>query len=97
MIVRIVKMKFREGGAEEFRKIFHSSKKLIRESRGCIFLELLQDNEDENRFITYSVWSSEKDLDRYRESDLFKETWSKAKAMFSEEPVAYSMNRVEKA
>jgi quinol monooxygenase YgiN len=97
MIVRIVKMKFKPGNAEEFKKIFHASKKKIRDFRGCIFLELLQDLNDENLFMTYSVWSSEKDLNRYRESELFQETWAKAKAMFAEEPVAYSMDRVEKA
>jgi heme-degrading monooxygenase HmoA len=97
MIVRIVKMKFREGGAEEFKEIFQGSKKMIREFRGCIFLELLQDIKDENLFMTYSVWSSEHDLDRYRQSELFKGTWSKAKALFAEEPIVNSMTRIEKA
>ncbi|MBX9851038.1 MAG: antibiotic biosynthesis monooxygenase [Cytophagaceae bacterium] len=96
MIVRIVKMTFREGAEKDFIKIFQGSKKQIRESRGCIFLELLQDKDQPNLFITYSVWSSEKDLERYRDSDLFKDTWAKTKALFGGEPEVHTMERIEK-
>ena len=97
MIVRIVKMTFRVGTEKDFIKIFQGSKKQIRESRGCIFLELLQDKDKPNLFMTYSVWSSDKDLDRYRDSELFKETWAKTKALFAGEPEVHTMERIEKS
>ena len=97
MIVRIVKMTFREGTAEQFKEIFHGSKNRIRESRGCIFLELLQDNENPNLFMTYSVWSSQSDLDKYRDSELFKTTWAATKALFASPAEVHSMHRIEKA
>src|SRR5205809_618894 len=97
MIVRIVKMTFREGTAEEFKAIFNGSKKKIRDFKGCIFLELLEDFKNPDLFITYSVWSSEHDLERYRESELFKETWAKVKVLFVASPEVHSMKRIEKA
>jgi (4S)-4-hydroxy-5-phosphonooxypentane-2,3-dione isomerase len=97
MVVRLVKMTFKEGKAEEFVSIFQHSKKKIRDFRGCIFLEVLRDTADPNVFFTYSVWSSEDDLNRYRDSELFKETWAKAKALFAKDPEAYSTKRIDKA
>lgn len=90
-------MTFRKGEGEEFKKIFNASKKSIREMRGCIFLELLEDLNDADLFFTYSVWSSEDDLNRYRHSDLYKEIWPKTKALFAAEPEVHSMKRIEKA
>lgn len=97
MIVRIVKMTFQEGKAEEFAGIFHRVKNKIKIFRGCIFIELLQDIEDPNIFRTYSVWSSEADLERYRHSDFFKETWGSVKVLFAKPAEASSMRRVEKS
>jgi hypothetical protein len=90
-------MTFKEGTATEFKKIFVTYKNRIRESRGCIFLELLEDTNDPNLFMTYSVWSSEADLERYRNSEIFKEVWPQAKTLFAKEPEAQTMKRIEKA
>jgi heme-degrading monooxygenase HmoA len=90
-------MTFLEGKAEEFAGIFHRVKNKIKTFRGCIFIELLQDIEDPTIFRTYSVWSSEADLERYRHSDLFKETWASVKVLFAKPAEASSMRRVEKA
>jgi autoinducer 2-degrading protein len=97
MIVRIVKMTFQEGKAEEFGQIFHKVKNKIKTFRGCIFVEILQDLQDPNIFMTYSVWSSEADLERYRNSELFKDTWAIVKVLFSKPAEASSMKRVEKS
>jgi len=96
MIVRIVKLTFQEGKADSFIEIFQKTKKHIRDMRGCIFLELLQEKGDPNSFMTYSVWSSDEDLERYRNSDLFVETWGKIKGMFAKPAEARTMDRIEK-
>jgi heme-degrading monooxygenase HmoA len=43
-----------------------------------------------NIFFTYSFWQSQNDLEKYRNSALFKEVWSKTKKMFAEKAQAWS-------
>ena len=91
MIVRIVKMTFRTDGIKEFTDLFHERRQTIRNFPGCTHLELWQDSTHENVFFTYSMWQSETDLDHYRFSDFFKETWGKTKALFADKPQAWSV------
>lgn len=94
MLVRIVKMSFHSEHTEKFLDIFEQKKLLIRNSPGCHFLELYREKEDSNIFFTYSYWNSEKDLNRYKNSILFKETWSKTKILFNKRPEAWSVDKV---
>jgi heme-degrading monooxygenase HmoA len=86
-------MKFRDAEIENFVILFEERKLLIRNFSGCNHLELWQDANDKNIFFTYSIWKSESDLNHYRFSEFFKDTWSKTKALFSEKPQAWSMNQ----
>ena len=62
MITRIVKMTFEPDSVPEFLAIFEASKHLIRNSKGCTQLDLLNDAADKTIFFTYSVWESEAHL-----------------------------------
>ncbi len=92
MIVRIVQMTFRQDKVTEFRKLFEERKETIRNFNGCTHLELWQDKNHQNTFFTYSHWNSETDLDHYRFSEFFKDTWGKTKALFETKPQAWSVN-----
>jgi heme-degrading monooxygenase HmoA len=92
MIVRIVKLTFREEEIETFKQVFEDSKDKIRNFPGVLYLELLQDTKQNNVFCTYSHWNSENDLENYRHSDLFKNTWAKTKPLFKSKPEAWSSN-----
>ncbi len=94
MFVRIVKMSFQEDKIEVFLENFHSSKTEIRNFKGCLLLELYQDKQQENQFFTYSYWTSEADLENYRNSDLFKNVWAKTKKLFNEKPQAWSLDKI---
>ena len=95
MIVRIVKMEFKKESIDDFKALFDSKKILIRSFPGCTYLEFLQGTEaKDNVFITYSHWNSEEDLNNYRYSELFKETWSETKKMFSKKPEAISFQKL---
>ncbi len=96
MIIRIVKLHFQADKVEEFLKIFEASKQKIRAFEGCQRLELLQEAENPSCFMTYSWWNSTADLEMYRHSELFKSTWAKTKVLFSDRPLAWSMNQIEK-
>jgi len=91
MITRIVKMTFQPEFIIQFQQLFEERKEKIRNMPGCIYLELLQEVKDGNVFFTYSNWEAEADLEYYRNSELFKDTWQKTKALFAQKAEAWSM------
>lgn len=95
MFIRIVKMQFQADRIADFLANFSDSKFKIRSVQGCLFLDLYQDKKEKNIFFTYSGWESEKDLDQYRNSELFNRLWSETKTMFTDKPQAWSLDRIE--
>ncbi|MGI9545160.1 MAG: putative quinol monooxygenase [Cyclobacteriaceae bacterium] len=94
MLIRIVHMTFQPDKVPEFLALFEASKPMVRHFTGCHHLELWQDQNDENKFMTYSHWDSEAALNRYRDSELFAGIWKQTKALFSDKPRAYSLESV---
>lgn len=90
LIVRLVRMTFLPEKVDDFLQLFNRVAGYIRSFPGCHRLELLADITDECVYTTYSVWDSEHDLEEYRLSPLFDETWRVTRAMFSESPTAAS-------
>jgi len=93
MIIRVVQMTFKPEEVDAFLKLFDERKDLIRGFEGCRHLELWQDATASNVYFTYSHWDNEEALDKYRFSDLFKDTWARTKALFAEKPQAWSVNQ----
>jgi len=91
MIIRIVKMTFQEDRIIDFTNLFEERKQLIRNFKGCTHLELWQDSAQKNIFFTYSRWQKQADLDHYRFSEFFKDTWAKTKQLFADRPEAWSV------
>ena len=94
MIIRIVKMTFRPEAVTDFLHIFEGVKDHIRAFEGCERLELLQHLDDSHVMFTYSWWNTPEDLEAYRQSALFSETWLKTKALFGGKPEAWSVNKM---
>jgi quinol monooxygenase YgiN len=95
MLIRIVRMTFQPEKVADFLDIFNQSKDKIRARAGCHRLELLRDLDQPNVYMTYSYWGDVQALNDYRDSELFKTTWAKTKILFSDKPVAYSVERLE--
>lgn len=93
MIIRIVKMNFIPEKVNEFLEIFDESKELIRNMPGCSHLELLNDVNEKNVFFTYSYWSSENELNNYRNSEVFAKVWAKTKILFIAKAEAWSVEQ----
>lgn len=91
MITRVVKMTFKPESIQAFKDIFYASQKLIGSFEGCRRVDLMRDLNNECVFFTLSYWDSEEDLNSYRQSYLFKNTWSKVKPLFSEKAEAWSL------
>jgi heme-degrading monooxygenase HmoA len=94
MFVRIVKMGFTEEGITPFLENFEQVKQDIRNFPGNRFLELYRDRNDPQVFFTYSYWETEADLERYRKSDLFCETWAFTKQFFRQKAEAWSVDKL---
>ena len=91
MLLRIVRMTFQPDQIDEFTSLFDSVSKKIRNFDGCSYLKLMRDHNHHNIFVTYSKWESQTHLDEYRNSELFKNTWVKTKALFADKPAAFSL------
>ena len=91
MIKRIVKMTFREGEIDRFLQIFDRSSGHIRAFPGCRHLELWRCTAPANVLFTYSYWEDEDALERYRHSELFRDTWKQTKVLFEARPEAWSV------
>lgn len=94
MIKRIVKMTFRADATDAFEAIFKDSSPFIRQFKGCQHLELWRSADNAQVYFTYSFWESPEALYNYRQSDLFKQTWAKTKALFDEAPDAWSVTQL---
>jgi heme oxygenase (mycobilin-producing) len=94
MIIRIVKMTFRENELASFKQLFEERKNLILAFEGCTHLELWQDKAQPSIFFTYSWWDSEEHLNNYRQSHFFDDTWSLTKQKFAAKPEAWTVERV---
>ncbi len=91
MLVRIVRMIFQEEKVSDFQAFFDAKKATIASFPGCEKVELLKDASLPNVFYTLSHWSRETDLENYRSSAFFKETWTHTKTLFAGKPEAYSL------
>jgi quinol monooxygenase YgiN len=84
MYVRIVSVKIQSGMVEEFRDIY--SKEIIPalgETKGCTFAYLTENMQEENEFLSISVWEDKSFADEYEANGRFEELTSKVKHTFS--------------
>ena len=94
MIIRIVKMTFKQEEIASFKLLFEERKLLIRNFEGCTHLELWQDKTHSNIFFTYSWWDSEEHLNNYRTSHFFDDTWMLTKQKFAAKPEAWTVEMI---
>jgi len=86
-------MTFKAAEVPVFLALFEERKALIRHFEGCRHLALWQDAQDAHVFFTYSHWDSEAHLNKYRFSELFKDTWLHTKALFLAKAEAWSVQQ----
>jgi heme-degrading monooxygenase HmoA len=90
-LLRVVRMSFKPDLLPEFLAMFQETQPKIATMPGCLGVELKQDIAQAHVLYTLSHWRSESDLNAYRQSTLFLETWAKTKAMFQDKPQAFSL------
>lgn len=95
MLIRVVRMYFKEEHVQDFLKIFEESKDRIRNFDGCLKLELLQDYNQKHILTTYSYWRDSKSLNNYSTSAVFMQNWAQMKKYFSRRPMAFSCIKLD--
>lgn len=91
---RIVKMHFAIDKVPQFKTLFAGVKSQIAAFEGCLYLELWGDKGNPCVFFTYSIWQSEGHLEKYRQSELFQNTWAATKILFAAPPQAWSLEQI---
>jgi quinol monooxygenase YgiN len=91
MIIRIVRLTLQADKIDAFLQNFEENKQKIRHFEGCTHLEVWRDVHNPAIFCTYSHWISEEYLEKYRNSDLFKNVWAFTKKLFADKPIAFSV------
>lgn len=84
-------MHFREEELEGFLEYFEQIKGQIENMPGLVNLKLYQDDTNKNILFTMSSWLNQKNLDQYRNSELFATVWPKTKALFAHKAEAWSL------
>lgn len=87
-------MVFQPGQSGTFEQIFLTTRDRIQSSPGCVSVDLWKDLKQPDTYMTYSIWHAEADLNRYRDSELFKETWSRVKPLFSAPAEVHTMEKI---
>lgn len=88
-------MSFELEKVEKFKSIYELNWHKIKGFEGCLHVELLQDRSSPSIFFTYSNWESEKHLNNYRDSIVFKTVWASTKVLFNQKPEAWTLNVLE--
>lgn len=95
-IQRLVRMSFQPDRIPDFMDVFETSKEKIRNFPGCIALNLIVDIEDSSVIYTSSIWRAVEDLENYRNSELFIQTWRKTKIHFKEKAQTSTFNVIHR-
>ncbi len=85
MFVRIVSLKIQEGKLEEFKKIY--SEIIIPELKsvtGCQYVYLIESINEEDEYISLTIWDSKEDADNYESSGKFNQLVGRIKHTFSQ-------------
>lgn len=92
MIIRIVKLEFKEDKIQSFLDFFETIKEKVNSFPGCEGMKLVQDIKHPTIIMTYSHWETEDALNSYRYSETFGEVWPVIKPWFKERPEAWSLD-----
>ena len=95
MIIRIVRMHFREEETEAFLAIFRANREAIRNFPGCTYMDLMRDVNSPATLVTISHWNGSDDLEAYRASSLFRSVWSRVRPLFARKPEAFTVEPIQ--
>jgi quinol monooxygenase YgiN len=85
LYVRIVSLSIQEGKQDDFKKIYTNEIiPALLATKGCRYAYLTQSVQDDNGFISVTIWDSKNDADLYESSGKFKDLVDKVSHTFSQ-------------
>lgn len=96
MITSIVKMRVKPACSVDFQKLAQAMSDEIRTTDGCSHFDLFNDKKNKSIFFAYSIWASEKHLEKYRKSVFNQTLWPKVKEFLAARPVAWTVENILK-
>ncbi len=93
-LLRIVRLEFPQERIADFQQVFLSSRSFIESMPGCEGVELRQELDKPGVFFTVSHWHTVDNLNYYRDSDKFVETWKTIKPWFIAKPQAWTLEKI---
>lgn len=96
MIKRIVRLTLKDNTSKAaFEEIYNRRNPHKNGVQGCHDVKVMKDVNEENIYYTVSTWESNDDLEAYRHSDYFKETWPMVKAHLATRAKAFSLMEID--
>ena len=92
MIIRIVKLEFKEDKIDDFLLFFEKIKQNVNRFDGCHGMQLFRDLKNTSIVFTYSQWDSEEALNNYRDSETFGKVWPTIKPWFRNKAEAWTVS-----
>lgn len=77
----------------KFRDTFTNYQSQIKDFKGCMQHDIFCDKEKEEIYYSYTIWDSEKNLNKYRKSTLLKEINTNIIQYCSKDPQAWTIDK----
>ena len=96
MIKRVVRLTLKDDASiNAFQEIYRSRNPFTKGVKGCREVKVLKDVDHDDVYYTFSIWDSNEDLEAYRQSNYFAETWPMVKAQLAKRAEAFSMTEID--
>jgi heme-degrading monooxygenase HmoA len=88
MIVRLTYLKFLPGKLAESKKFYNEvAIPTVRSQKGNLDCRLLEPNDENDDFISMTVWDNQEDADAYQATGTYKKLVDQIRSNFSKDPV----------
>jgi heme-degrading monooxygenase HmoA len=85
MYIRIVSIKIQPGKLNQFKELYHNKViPTLKSTPGCRHIFLTQSIQEEDEFISLTIWNSKRDADAYEASGKFAELNEQLRETFSQ-------------
>ncbi len=87
-------MTLKEAHVDSFKKRIPIISIEVRRVSGCMHNDIFRDKNKDNVFYSYTIWNSEEDIEKYLNSQYYKEIWNDLWDYFKIEPQAWKIDNI---
>lgn len=83
-----------EASKAAFAKIYANRNPFTKKVKGCLEVKVMKDADHDDVIYTVSLWEAKEDLEAYRNSNYFAETWPMVKKQLAKRAEAFSLEEL---